>query len=91
LAEADARLAKSFRQLLSLKPLLFALSVELAPNAFCAGFFAPLLARLVEVTNPPRFRFRHLFEDPSRLYWSSFLDFGGRPAPDSFGHLRNFF
>ncbi len=63
--------------------------VKLDGNALTARLFPPPIAELIELDDPPNARTWHIFENSSLLPRSPFLDFGGRPAPDSFHHFRN--
>jgi hypothetical protein len=57
---------------------------------FCSPrFFPPPFTELVEINDRPNPRAWHPFEDSPLFHRSSFLDFGGRPAPDSFDHFLN--
>ncbi len=71
--------------------MLLTFPVKLDGNALGAGLFPVSLAEPVEVADPPNSRTRQSFENSSLTHGCSFLDFGGRPAPDSFDHFLNVF
>src|SRR5215467_696433 len=70
----------NFPAAFSLEDLLFPFAVKLNRDALSAGFLAPLLPELIEITNPPNSRPWVLFKDSPLLHSTSSANH--RAAPD---------